>query len=160
MPNRLSKGKVLVRAINVDGTLTSPTSSAAEYADVTLTNTNMLNLRATPITLVAAPGAGKVLQFLGAQLFFDYTAAYTETSDDLAVKFTNGSGAAASTTLDGTGFVTATADAYALMTPAQGLATPNAALVLHNTGDGEFGGGNASNVVKVRTYYRTLNVLS
>jgi len=131
-----------------------------EYKDVSLTNTNMLALRATPITLVAAPGAGKALIFLGAQLFFDYTAAYTESDDNLAVRYTNGSGAQASETFDSTGFVTATADAHGYIQPQSSLVTGNAALVLHNTGDGELGGGNASNAVKVRTFFKTVKLLT
>lgn len=131
-----------------------------EYKDVSLSNTNMLNLQTTPITLVAAPGAGKALIFLGAQLFFDYTAAYTESSDDLGVKYTNGSGVQVSATFDSTGFVTATADTHGYVVPQSSLVTGNAPLVLHNLGDGNFGGGNAANVVKVRTFFRTLKLLS
>lgn len=150
---RISKRRVLVG----DKSTVQP----VRFADVTLTNTNVLNLRATPIELVAAPGTGKALEFVKAELFFDYTGAYTETADNLAIKYTNGSGAAVSSTIECTGFVDATADAIATAVPL--AATPplplaNAALVLHNTGDGEYGGGNASNAVKVRTYYRVLNV--
>lgn len=145
MPNRLSKGKVLVGAIE-----------QGQFVDVTLTNANMVALRATPISLVAAPGAGKYLQFIKAELFFDYTAAYGETTDDLGVKYTNGTGAQVSQTLDATGFLTATADAYATIAAASCPMTANAPLVLHNLGDGEYTGGNASNVVKVRTWYRVI----
>ena len=129
------------------------------YAEGSITNAEMLALRATPKTLVAAPGAGKVLEFQSVVLLFDYTAAYTETADNMAVKYENGSGAAASQTIEATGFVDATADTMTI-----GLAKndqivaksgcENKALVLHNTGDGEYGGGNAANAIRYKVTYR------
>lgn len=133
--------------------------STIQYAEVSLTNAQMLALRASPVTLVAAPGAGKLIEFVSAVLLFDYTAAYTETADNMAIKYTDGSGAAVSNTIEATGFVDATADT---MTTATAKAdaivaksgSENKALVLHNTGDGEYGGGNASNAVRVKVAYR------
>lgn len=130
-----------------------------QMAEVSITNAEMLALRATPKTLVAAPGAGKVLEFVSAVLFFDYTGAYTETADNLAVKYTDGSGAAVSETIETTGFLDATADT---MTTARAKVdaivaksgSENKALVLHNIGDGEFGGGNAANQIRVKVLYR------
>ncbi|MCW8128920.1 MAG: hypothetical protein KIS92_00920 [Planctomycetota bacterium] len=130
-----------------------------QTAEVSITNTEMLNLRATPKTLVAAPGSGKVLEFVSAVLLFDYTGAYTESDDNLAVKYTDGSGAALSDAIESTGFVDATADT---LTTARAKAdaivaksgSENKALVLHNTGDGELGGGNAANAVRVKITYR------
>lgn len=116
--------------------------SVIQYAEVAITVAEMLALRATPKELVAAPGAGYVLEFLSATAIYDYAAAFTESTDDLAVRFTNGSGAIVSTTLDTTGFLTATSDQIrthkAIVTDVTPVA--NAALVLHNTGDGEYGG--------------------
>src|SRR4051794_32041880 len=71
-------------------------------ASVSLTAAEMKALRATPKELVAAPGAGYVLEFISATFIYDYTAAFTESSDDIAVRYTNGSGVIASTTLDAT----------------------------------------------------------
>jgi hypothetical protein len=134
-------------------------SPMLRVAEVEITNAEMLALRATPKTLVAAPGAGKVLEFLSIYLFFDYTAVYTESADNMAVKYTDGSGVAVSTTIEATNFVDATAD-----TATRGIAVldgivaktgcDNKALVLHNTGDGEYGGGNAANVIRARVTYR------
>lgn len=138
---------------------TTGTVGETLYATGSITNTEMLALRATPKTLVAAPGAGFVLEFISLELFFDYTAAYTESADNMAVRFTNGSGTIVSQAIEATGFVDATAD-----TMTNGLAKidaisaktacDNKALVLHNTGDGEYGGGNAANVVRFRCNYR------
>lgn len=163
--HQLTRGKTRLGALSSPQS-TSITASGVsipvlQWADVSITDTQMKALRATPKQLVAAPGTGYALQFLGAQFFFDYTGAYTESSDDLGVKYTDGSGKQVSDTLDATGFVDATADAHAFVTASQtSLLTANAALVLHNLGDGEYGGGNASNAVKVRCFYRTLPLLS
>jgi hypothetical protein len=138
----------------------SPTGDGVtQWAEVTITNTEALALRAAPKTLVAAPGAGKVLEFVSLQLFLDYTAAYTESTANLAVKFENGSGAAVSQAIEATGFADATAD-----TITNGLAkidaivaktgSENKALVLHNTGAGEWGGGDAANVIRAKVAYR------
>lgn len=151
--------------INV-GTQASPTwlktsgSSSIQSAEVSITNAQMLALRATPVTLVAAPGAGKVLEFLGGVLLFDRTAVYTETTDNMAVKYSNGAGTAISVAIESTGFVDAAADAVYFVQPIAGTILgvktlfENLPLVLHNTGDGEFGGGNAANVVRAKMNYR------
>jgi hypothetical protein len=134
-------------------------ASDVQQAEVSLTNAQVLALRATPIQMVAAPGAGKVLQFLGAELFFDYTAAYTESDDNLVFRYTDGSGAKVSEEIETTGFLDATADTATNAIPKPDVIVAktgcdNKAIVLHNSGDGEFGGGNAANVVRVRVIYR------
>ncbi len=134
---------------------------ALRYAEVTLTNAQIKALRATPVTLVAAPGAGRILEFIAAVFLLDYGSnALTETADNLQVKYNNGSGAAASETIEMTGFIDQTADT---MTTARAKVDvivaksgcENQALVLHNTGDGEFG-GNAGNdtTMRVKVAYR------
>lgn len=152
-------------------TLTTPTLTApvfassptgdgvTQWAEVSITNAEMLALRATPKTLVAAPGAGKFLEFVSAQLLFDRTAVYTESADNMAVRYTNGSGVIVSQAIESTGFVDASADTITNALPkidtiVAGTGAANQALVLHNTGDGEFGGGNAANVIRVKVAYR------
>lgn len=147
-------------------TLTNPVFSGSpsgdgvtQWVEVSISNTEALALRATPKTLVAAPGAGKVLEFVSVQLYFDFTAAYTESTANLAVKYTNGAGAAVSQTIEATGFADAAAD-----TVTNGLAkidaivaktgSENQALVLHNLGAGEWGGGNAANAIRAKVSYR------
>jgi hypothetical protein len=116
--------------------------TAIRYAEVAISITEMKACRATPKTLVAAPGAGKVLEFVSAVFIYDYAAAYTETADNLAVRYTDGSGTVVSLTLETTGLLDATADKISTIKPlaTDVLMTANAALVLHNTGDGELGG--------------------
>lgn len=122
-----------------------------QYAEVAITVAEMLALRATPKTLVAAPGAGYVLEFVNALFVFDYAAAFTESADDIKIKFTDGSGATVSTTLDATGLLDATSDQIRTLKPITTDLTPvaNAALVLHNAGDGEWGGTGSPCRVKV-----------
>lgn len=146
----LAAGSIVSAAMN---------ETLVKIATVALTNANVLALRATPITIVSAPGAGKVLELISITLYFDYTAAYTETADNLAVRYTDGSGVIVSQAIETTGFLDATADTMTNGLPkidaiAAKTGCENKALVLHNTGDGEFGGGNAANVINVRTVYR------
>jgi hypothetical protein len=128
-----------------------------------LTNAQMLALATSPVEMVAAPGAGFVLEFVSGALFFDHTAAYTEPSapDDMVIRYTDGSGGIVSQDVDATGFLTAAGDAMAFIAPLHGAITTvrlkaacdNQALVLHNTG-GNYGGGNAANVVRFSISYR------
>lgn len=133
--------------------------TTVKYAEVSVTNAEMLALRATPKTLVAAPGAGKLIELLSAELLFDYTAAYTETDDNMAIRYDNGTGAIISEDIESTGFVDATADTITNAIVKKDVivaktGAENKALVLHNIGNGEFGGGNASNAVRVKVAYR------
>ena len=110
-------------------------------AEVTITSPQLLALNATPIELVAAPGAGKALILKGVQLHLDYnSAAYAgiAAGEDLAVKYTDGSGVQVAE-IETTGFLDQTADQYRWAYPADTLGatasevTPaaNAALVAH-----------------------------
>lgn len=141
-------------------TAVSPVTTAlftgiTRYAEVTISTAQVLAIRATPITLVAAPGAGRILTLKAALLILDYNSiAYTESADNMAIKYTNGSGAAVSQAIEMTGFIDQTAD---MVTNAQpkidtivtAAASANQALVLHNTGDGEYAAGNSPIRVKV-----------
>lgn len=130
-----------------------------QTATVTLTNAQMLALRATPITIIAAPGAGKWIQVVSGTLIFDRTGAYTETADNMALRYVDGSGSKASADIEATGFVDAAGDAIQQIRPmAETILTTageisNALVCLHNTGDGEYGGGNAANTVKAIVSY-------
>jgi hypothetical protein len=128
------------------------------WAEVALTSPQILALRATPITLVAAPGAGKVLEFVGGVLILDATAtAYVESAANLAVRYTNGSGVKASQDIEATGFIDQTTDTMTTMQPridaiVAKSGCENAALVLHNIGAGEYTTG--TGVLRVKVMYR------
>lgn len=125
--------------------------SLIQYAEVAITVAEMLALRATPKTLVAAPGAGYVLEFVNAFFIYDYAAAFTETDDNIDIKYTGTSGAIASTELDATGLLDATSDQIRTLKPIVTDLTPvaNSPLVLHNSGNGEWGGTGSPCRVKV-----------
>lgn len=132
----------------------------ARWVEVALTSAELLALRATPKTLVAAPGAGKVLEFLDIMLLLDYgTAAYAENAggSNLGVRYTNGSGVQVSEDIEMTGYITQTAD-YVTFSQAKkdaivaASAAANKALVLHNIGAGELVTGDS--VMRVKVAYR------
>lgn len=128
-------------------------------ADVTVSANELKALNATPKQLVPAPGAGLILVPELVQLFLDYgSAAYDgiAAGEDLNVRYTNGSGALA-VTIEATGFLDATADAYRWAIPTTGAAVAgvaNAALVL-SMATGEIATGDSP--LKVRTHYRVID---
>jgi hypothetical protein len=112
---------------------------------VRITNAQIKAMRATPITLV--PGVpGKTLQFISAQFKLKYGSnVLTETADNMAIRYTDGSGAIVSQAIEATGFIDQSADTVTNALPkidaiVTDAASKGKALVLHNTGDGEYGG--------------------
>lgn len=102
--------------------------------DVILTTAELLDLFTTPKSLVAAQGADTVVEFVSALLAYDYnTTVYTVgTAGDLQIKYTDGSGAEASSTRAATGFIDQASDQLSLLEKVGGTVVPvvNAALVL------------------------------
>jgi hypothetical protein len=131
-------------------------------AIVDLTNAQIKDLSDTPIALVAAPGAGKWLEFCGASLWLDYGSnALTESSspDDLCIEYNSGTGPAASATITASGFITAAADtgAFALPVSVAGTAASsivNKNLALVNTGTDYTGNASNDTVIRVIVRYR------
>jgi hypothetical protein len=97
--------------INDDGSLTIKDASGTEIFVVssagqltnlygirraagTISSAQLLALNATPITLVAAPGAGSYLDFVSGRFYKPAGTAYADIAagDDIAIKYTNGSG--------------------------------------------------------------------
>lgn len=148
--------------------LVSLRAGAPRYAasDVTISSAALLTLFSVPQTLVAAPGAGKFLDFAGMTL--RYTAGNTAYGtiaggDDFAVKYTNASGEEVAR-VEATGFIDqgtdqvrhvqgpGAKDAVADYTPVS-----NAALVLHML-NSEVTDGDGT--LTARVYYRVLDDLS
>ncbi len=132
-----------------------------QVVEVAITNAQLKALRASPKTLVAAPGAGYYLEFVGATLFLDYgTNGLTESDDNLVIRYTDGSGVAVSDVIEMTGFIDQTADTATRAVPIKDAIVAktgcdNKALVLHNNGDGEFGGNAAADtVLRVKCSWR------
>lgn len=136
-----------------------------QQAQVTLTAAQIKALAATQITLVAAPGAGKAVHFMGALLKLNYgSEVFTESADNLVIKYTNASGVAVSDVIECTGFIDQSADTITSAVPVKDAivaasACENQALVIDNNGDGEFG-GNASNdsTISIDVSYRVVTL--
>jgi len=129
-------------------------------ATVTVSSAELLALNATPKTLIAAPGAGKANILVAAEFWLDYaTTAYAGIADgeDLAIKVSDASGATLAT-VETTGFLDATADAFRYVEPTTTAArTPvaNAPLVLHML-TGEIITGDSP--LKLRLLYREITL--
>jgi hypothetical protein len=131
----------------------------------TLTHTNITNLATTPITLVAAPGAGYVLLFDSALFRSNNSVAYTETNDDLVIEYAGGTDVSnfananslVSTTdsVDHVTTLVAAADHFGWATALANV--ENVALQLDNPNT-NWGAGDAANTMDVYVYYRVLKL--
>ena len=97
-------------AQKVKGKFTAPLlsqgTSDLRYADVLLSNADVKALRATPKTLVAAPGTGRMLEFLSAVVMLKAGAnVLVEATANLAVRYKDGSSVQVSQTIEMTGFI-------------------------------------------------------
>ena len=122
---------------------------------VDLTNSEIKALRTSPKELVAVPGSGKLLEFVSAVLILDAgSEVLTESEDNLAIEYNNGSGVAVSETIEVTGFIDQPTDTITRAIPVKDAIDASADIVnknlaLVNIGDGEYG-GNASNDAEMR----------
>lgn len=126
-------------------------------ADVLIPTGEVLTLNGTPKQIVAAPGAGVYLEFLGAYVFLDYNAAAyaADAGEDLVFRYTDGSGDILSIPIDGEEFEV-TADRLYIATPISTnpnviTHVDNLAIVAHLQ-VGEWATGNSP--LKVRCFYR------
>ena len=116
---------------------------------VSLTAAQVKVLRATPFELVAAPGAGKVLEFVSAILKLNYgSEVFTESADNLVIEYDDGAAAIVSQVIESTGFIDQGADTQSNALPSvdaidASADVENKNLALFNNGDGEIA-GNAS----------------
>lgn len=135
-------------------------------AEVTLTSAQVKALAATQIELVPAPGAGKMIKFMGASLKLVYggTNAFTESSITFGIKYTDDTGVQVSQTIEATGWIDQTASTYTNAEPkidaiVAASAAENQALVLDNLGAGEVAGNAANdNTVVVSVLYRIVEI--
>lgn len=118
----------------IEGGMVQVFSETAQLRLVTLTTAQILALNATPITLLAAPGAGlvNIVDRAIAQLDFN-TAAYAgiAAGEDLAIRYTGAAGQIIGQ-FETTGWLDAGADALHKMDPTTDI-TPvvNAVIVAH-----------------------------
>lgn len=125
------------------------------YADVTIAHAAILTLGASPVTLVAAPGAGYFIDPVSVILYYDYnTAAYTLAAETVDVEY--GSNATVLAAVLSNAELVGAADVRKNMRIAVATLAPveNSKLQLTTSGNTNPGGGNASASIKVRVYYR------
>lgn len=127
-----------------------------KVAEVTLTSAQILALNATPITVLAAPGAGfvNIVKRVYATKAAGTAYAGIAAGEDLAIKYTDASGAVAAT-CEMTGFADSTSATQSLGVGASCLPVANAALVAHML-TGEITTGNSD--FKLRIKYETVAV--
>jgi len=109
-----------------------------------ITSAQLLALNATPVTILAAPGAGRAIIIDRAVLFYDYDGLSTpyvvdSTTSDFVLRYTDGSGSILCQCA-ATGFVTELNDESRIAYPFRAASgdsdvepTANAAVVLHMT---------------------------
>lgn len=159
-----------VTAIGANKVLASMLASEVQVVSstVSLTQTNITNLNATPITLVAALGAGIAIVPLMIEFFHSYsTTAYTN----------GGGGHIVFEYADGTDVVILNASRMTDTSSANVIIVPDAFDVASSgTGAGlapvansafritkataEFADGHASNIAKIRVWYRAVTLLT
>lgn len=132
----------------------------------TLSQANIIAMNGTPISLIAAPGAGKAIVVDEIELFHDYAVAAYSGGGDLSIEYaTSGTDVL---TLDAT-FVTDTADAKTLIKPVVYTGTGsntgfdlaanvNKAIQATNA-TAVFADGDATNIIKWRIRYHVITVL-
>ncbi len=109
------------------------------------TNAEVILMRATPLVCIAAPGANKSIIVDRVTIISDDAGgAWTESSDNLVLEYSGGvdiTAAIEATSLVGGAVVI---ESYGVLDTVL-VPAVNEAVELFNTGDGEWGGGNAAN---------------
>ncbi len=130
------------------------------FVDTQLTNAQVLAMRATPFPVVAAPGANKTIVVHKFMIVVDDTAgAYTESTDNLVLEYADGVDISAAIEA---GDLVGGAVQIIVQGVLDTVLDPdvNAAVELFNTGDGEWGGGNASSKLSIRVWYSVASTVA
>lgn len=136
-----------------------------QAATLTLTSSQVLNLRATPIQILAAPGSGKVIRPVCCDVKLNYggTNAFTN-GQNFALKH-GGSGGTSMGTINVASMLGGTANAYTINNVMMGsnnvaaTVLENAALFVQNSGATEISGNAAGdNTVTVTLLYYILSL--
>lgn len=145
--------RTLVQASDTDPF--SAIDGATRFIEVSISSAELLALRATPKTIVAAPGAGKMLVFHDMLVLADNILAYTVGANDFALRYKDTAGDIISQTIDSAGLLDQVVD---ISTQVEPIATDskspkadveNQPLVMHNTGAAEWTVGTGALRVKI-----------
>lgn len=133
-------------------------TSMEKYADVTLTSAQVKALKATPITLVAAPGANLAIVPTSVNIVVNYggTNAFTEDADDLSIGYASAGEIAE---IESTGLIDQTNDEWRNITFEHAetfVPAENEAVVITNLDDEIAGNAAGDNTVAIRLYYRVV----
>lgn len=136
------------------------TVAALPYGEVTLTSAQVKALKATPIEIVAAPGAGLALVPVAVAISVNYggTNAFTESADDLSIGYDGG---AELKEIESTGLIDQTGDEWRYITFEFGesfVPEENTAIVVTNLDDEIAGNAANDNTIDVRVYYAEVPV--
>lgn len=124
-----------------------------KFVDVSLSAAQMNTLNASPVAVIAAPGAGKLTEFLGASIYLDAGATPFELgSGTLDLRYENASGGLVGQATNA--FVESAADAYFRAPSLACVALVNKAIVAYASADVTAGDG----TIYMRLYYRTLTI--
>ena len=130
----------------------------------TILSAAVKTLAATQVTLVPAPGAGRVIEFLSATLKLEYggTNVFTEAADNLVIKYTDDSGVAVSTVVETTGFIDQAVHTLTRAIPVLDAivaytAAANQPLVLDNNNAEIAGNAGGDNILYVDTTFRIIS---
>ena len=147
-------------ALGVNG-LNIKEETVLQSKRVLVTSAQLLALNATPQTLVEAFGSDTVTEFVSAVVYKPAGTAYAgvASGENLAIKYTDGSGAQVCTDIETIGFLDQTTAQTRIARPIVTEYTPvqNAAIVLHLL-SGEITTGTSPLVVTV--YYRVFKNVS
>lgn len=129
-------------------------ASVLKFTDLNLTAVQQDTLNATPVTAIAAPGAGYITQVISATCFIDFVSVRNEAgSGVLSFKYTDGSGVKATADIPNATYEL-NSDTYYIAVGASGIPVVNAAIVA--TIDADVTSGDS--LVNCRLYYRTVQV--
>ncbi len=156
-------GMVLVKSSTVGEVILEPSrnwggAGGLIRATATIPFTAVRTMNATPVTILAAPGAGQYIEVVGAvHWFLDYgSAAYdaAASGDTLVLKYTDASGVAITDAVAGNAIGSASADYHTWVYPVpEYIPVANAAVVAHIT-TGEWYSAAGDSPLKVEFYYR------
>ena len=158
VPNFVQSGDVTDDEINVQfERARNDINRISSFVNVTLTSAQLLALNATPITVIPAPAAGMAIIPTSVELYKPAGTAYAgiATNEDLALKYTNGSGTQCYSAMETTGFLDqSTAQLRSTRNLLTDFApTPDAAIVVQML-NGEITTGNTT--LSLRINYKTI----
>lgn len=129
-------------------------TATLQTASVDLTNAEIKDLADNPVELVAAPGAGSLLEFVSAVLILNFgTNVLVESADNLVIEYNSGLAVAVSEVIEMTGFIDASADTITRAIPVKDPIDASADIVNKNLALFNLGGdftGNAAEDTTMR----------